>query len=255
MLGLLLGLLGAAAYVTGAINGNWADYGGLAIALAGVGIAVGAVLLGQIFRFTIGGAAMWAMLGAAIAAVAEFVQGNAGPGFAFVLNAGLLWGVQQVLARPGRSRMREPHPPSHLPHHDDRVRPSRDPVPAAIGNRSWRYVEDHLQPGEQKINLGFLYSERLGSSQHVSGVMYLTDRRVLWLYSPDGRDLTFGWAKPHDDVHFMPELTRPPGVRTLLPSDTTGFPDEITTFYATDTLGVPLAENLFRQIEDFALDR
>ena len=137
--------------------------------------------------------------------------------------------------------------------YDHTIRPGREAARHAMDNGAWRYVQDLLQPGEQPINLGFLISNRFETDEQVYGVLFLTDHRVLWTFS-EGGEMKQGWEKPHAAVMFLPQVAPTPGVRTMLPSEKAGFPSEITTFSATDRLGVPMVETLFRQIEDFALE-
>lgn len=98
MLGTLLGLIWAATYVANSAANALGNLSVGAIALSGVVLALLAVLVGQLFRKTIGIALMFAMVGAAIAAIIEWVHGNAGLGFALLLHAALFWAAQQVLA-------------------------------------------------------------------------------------------------------------------------------------------------------------
>lgn len=104
MLGLIVGLIIAVAYVTAAFDGTWESVGGLALVGYGAGIAVLGLVVGQVLRFTVGGAAMWVMLAAVVAAVVEFVNAEPGVGAALLVHAGLFWGVQQLLAAPLRRR-------------------------------------------------------------------------------------------------------------------------------------------------------
>jgi len=131
VLGTLLGLIWAGTYVANSAANTLGDLSVGAIALSGVALALLAILVGQLFRTTIGIALMFAMVGAAIAAIIEWVHGNAGLGFVLLLHAALFWAAQQVLAinlrRPrGSLRYSQPASVASLPS----TAPRRDPEEA-----------------------------------------------------------------------------------------------------------------------------
>ncbi len=104
MLGILLG----GSVAVGLVSSVWThslatDFGSPdQLALLAIGMAVGAVLLGLIFRMTIGVTAMVWMLGAALAAVLSLFNGEivyTGPLLPHVF---VVWVVQQMLGGPER---------------------------------------------------------------------------------------------------------------------------------------------------------
>lgn len=96
MLGFVAGIFLALTYVGLSAGHDWGMSAGAlasyAIPLFGVPLVVGFV-----FRYTIGFIAMWAMFGAAVASIIEFVNGNVAYGFSLLAHVLALWGIGQVL--------------------------------------------------------------------------------------------------------------------------------------------------------------
>lgn len=101
MLGTILGLAWAFGYVSAAIKGTWDYTGGGRLLLGGLILSVVALLVGLLFRKTIGIGLMFAMGGAVIAAFIEFAHGHASLGGTFLLHAVMFWVVQHLLADTG----------------------------------------------------------------------------------------------------------------------------------------------------------
>lgn len=105
MLGTLIGLAWAAAYVINALDGNLDEGHAGYVILHGLGGALGAMLVGLLARNTAGIAMMFAMGGAAVGAIIELFRGELAMAGALALTAVLLWVAQQILALPLHHRM------------------------------------------------------------------------------------------------------------------------------------------------------
>lgn len=96
MVGIVLGLGSLILYVSLAISGGWGAEGSELIG-TGAAVAAGALVVGLVAPTTVGIAAMWAMFGAAIAAIIEFAQGDVTLGIALLFHALFFFLLQHLI--------------------------------------------------------------------------------------------------------------------------------------------------------------
>jgi hypothetical protein len=161
MWGFLFGLAAIAVYIGTAVSDGWTVTAAV-LALIGLGIAIGGAIVGIVVRTTVGITAMWATLGALVAAVVELAQGDFGFAGALLLHAVSLFALQHFLA--GTFRQHRPTPPRHN-------KPVWRSVPGYFGVIS-STMADRGGPGAFTVFMD-------GSSE------FLTTSGVRWSFEPE----------------------------------------------------------------------
>ncbi len=110
MLGFLFGLVAIVVYIGTAVSEGW-TVSAAVLALFGIGLAIGGAIVAIVARRTVGITAMWATLGALVAAVVELAQSDFGFAGALFLHAVFFFALQHFLA--GTFRPLRPTPSRH----------------------------------------------------------------------------------------------------------------------------------------------